>query len=263
MSIWDLLGAYMAYRGSKPQNPKDFTPVTTPNEDELFKRITGMLDYSPARSYVSEYADQFLKGMNQPGSAANYSPNYASPLMAGQKVPTGPTIDFNQYMPQYWRSDYKGPFYPGGTAPGNNPAVNGTGGGGGGQNSDPSGLSPESVINPHGQRQPLVRTSDVDENGPNSMMPSLGPKVPNYNELSPNERANWDAATQRFQDFLRTGGQITWSIIKDIASSSGIPNPIAWWHHVQQITGAGRPSGTPGSGPGGAGSGAGVAGGGR
>lgn len=150
MSGWmDLLAAYMSYQAAdKASKPGKISNTITPQQQWLFDKLKGLIDYSPTRDYVSSYADSYLKGMNAPGGSLNWKPTFKSDYMKDQQPLPNMSVDLSKLpifqgdktgkMP--WNAGYTGPGIggkAGGTASGFNagnltgPRGNAIGGGAG------------------------------------------------------------------------------------------------------------------------------------
>lgn len=82
--------------------PNFYNVPPTPSEEWLLQRQKDLDKYSPARDYISSYADQFLKGVNYDPSGFKFM----SPNLQGQPFAGGlsmPKIDFSK-MPEYWKN---------------------------------------------------------------------------------------------------------------------------------------------------------------
>lgn len=82
------------------KNPDGVKVITTPNDDELHKRKMALLDYSPARDYISSVAHQ---GISQIGSSKPEG-SFKSEYLSGEKFMGGyQPVQFDlSKVPKYW-----------------------------------------------------------------------------------------------------------------------------------------------------------------
>lgn len=117
--IQAALQIYNNQHGNKTPNFYEVPP--TESEKWLLDRQKELYNYSPARDYISSYADQWLKGLNM--NPENFK--FMSGELSGQPFAGGikmPTIDFSK-MPQYWKDPAAGkkPGTPADNFQGNSP----------------------------------------------------------------------------------------------------------------------------------------------
>lgn len=89
----------------------------SPQMQQLFDKLMGLINYSPTRDYVSSYADSFIKSQNAPGGALSWKPEFKSEYMQGQPPLPNTGLDLSKLpifqgdklgkMP--WNAGYTGP----------------------------------------------------------------------------------------------------------------------------------------------------------
>lgn len=278
MNWADLLSAYLQYKAADKASDQKPQYSISPQMDELFQRMMGLVDYSPTRDYISTYADGFIKSQNAPGGALSWKPTYQSDYMKNQPPLPNTAMDLSKLAGGIFNGDKNGlmPWNAGFTGPGIGGAPNVPGGGSGGGGSK-GALQPDGSYGPiapgyfnrdytkqFGNMGGGARNNTIDGNdNPGTIRGIPGPRPGATTNLPPSFVDKWidEGIVQKISQngnlLLQVGGAI---IGFAIMGPTGIP--AGWKLTAQGVDWYTKHFGSPPpSGAAGAGAGAGNAGG--